>query len=83
MSPNDNDDVKMVLQRHGCSTILLCLLPGRTSGWSLVKGGIVEIDVFLIHFFFAQAKTLAKALEMDDLALAQEADDVVHIGVIA
>ena len=48
-----------------------------------VKGGVGEIDVFGIHFLLAQPQALAKALEVDDLPLPQEADDVVYVGIIA
>lgn len=48
-----------------------------------VKGGVGEIDVFGIHFLLAQPQALAKALEVDDLPLPQEADDVVHVGIVA
>ena len=65
-----------------------CFLPFCHSGAGLrgggaVKGGVGKIDVFGIHLLLTQPQALAKALEVDDLPLPQEADDVVHIGIIA
>ena len=48
-----------------------------------VEGGVGEVDVFGVHALLAQAQALAKALEVDDLPLPQEADDVVYVGIIA
>ena len=48
-----------------------------------VEGGVGEVDVFGVHALLAQAQALAKALEVDDLPLPQEADDVVHVRIIA
>ena len=47
-----------------------------------VKGGIGKIDVLGVHLVLAQPQTLAEALEVDDLTLPEEADDVVHVGVV-
>ena len=47
-----------------------------------VEGGVGEVDVFGVHALLAQAQALAKALEVDDLPLPQEADDVVHVRVV-
>lgn len=48
-----------------------------------VKGWVGKIDIFRVHLLFAQPQALAKALEVDDLPLPQEADDVVHVRIIA
>lgn len=48
-----------------------------------VKGGVGKIDIFRVHLLLAQPQALAKALEVDDLPLPQEADDVVYVGIIA
>jgi len=47
-----------------------------------VESWVDEIDVFGVHPVLAQAQALAEALVMDYLPLPQEADDVVHIGVV-
>ena len=60
-------------------TALSFLVAGRSG---LVKSGVVEIDILLIHLLLNLAQTLAKALIMDDLTLTQEADHIVHIRVI-
>jgi hypothetical protein len=44
------------------------VLPGLDHGIA-VKGRVIEIDIFLIHLFFAQPQTLTEALEMDDFPL--------------
>ena len=49
---------------------------------AFVKGRVGEVDVFVVHLVLAQAQTLAEALEVDDLTLPEEADDVVHVGVV-
>ena len=48
-----------------------------------VKGRVSKVDVSCVHLLFAQPQALAKALEVDDLPLPQEADDVVYVGIIA
>ena len=47
-----------------------------------VKRRVDRVDVFLIQTLRGQTQALAKALIVDDFTLAEEADDVVHIGVI-
>ena len=47
-----------------------------------IKCGIIEIDIFLIHFFLTLTQAFAEALEMDDLPLTQEANDVVYVGIV-
>ena len=47
-----------------------------------VKRGVGKVHIFLIHALFGQGDCLAKALEMDDFALTQEADDVVDIRIV-
>jgi len=48
----------------------------------LIKSGVGEIHIFLIHTLFGQRNGFAKALEMDDFALAQEADDIIDIRIV-
>ena len=48
----------------------------------LVQRRIHVVDVLLVELFAQQLNGLAEALEMDDLALAQEADDVVDVRVV-
>ena len=50
---------------------------------SFIKRGVHEIDVLLIHLLLRQPKSFTEALEMDDLPSPQEADDVVHVRVVA
>ena len=62
------------------------VLPSRLwdgSFLSGIDGGIHEIDVLLVELFAQQLNSLAEALEMYDLALAQEADHVVHVRIVA
>ena len=47
-----------------------------------INGGIHKIDILLVELFAQQLDRLAEALEMHDLALTEEADDVVHIRVV-
>lgn len=47
-----------------------------------VKGGVVEIDVFLIHLLFTEPQTFTETLEVYDLPLPQEANDVVHVRIV-
>lgn len=47
-----------------------------------VERGIHEIEVLLIHLFLGKAQPLAKALEVYQLALAQELDHIVHIRIV-
>ena len=47
-----------------------------------INGGIHKIDILLVELFAQQLDSLAEALEMHDLALTEEADDVVHIRVV-
>ena len=51
-------------------------------GRLFVKGRIVEIDIFTVHFILAEPQALAKPLEMDDLPFPQEPNDVVYIRII-
>ena len=47
-----------------------------------VKCRVYDIEVFLVHLFYRPAEALAETLVVDNLAFAQEADDVVYIRVI-
>ena len=47
-----------------------------------MKRGVHVIDVFLVQPPTQQLDGFAEALEMHDLALAQEADGIVHIRII-
>ena len=40
----------------------------------VVKAGVEEVDVFLVHPAFGQLQGLAEALEVDDFPLPQEAN---------
>jgi len=56
----------------------------RTGAFSAsVESRVDGVEVFLVHPVHGQAQGLAKALEMDGLALAQETDDVIHIRIVA
>ena len=48
-----------------------------------IKCWVIEIDIFLIHFLFAESQTFAKALEMNDFSFTQKTNDVVYIRIIA
>ena len=48
-----------------------------------VEGWIGEVDIFLSHALLGQAKSLAEALEMHNLPLAQELDNVIYVRVVA
>ena len=48
----------------------------------LVERGVKRVEVFGIESIGRDAQTLAKALVMHNLALAQELDGVAHIGII-
>ena len=61
----------------------LCHCGAWLGGGGAVKGRVGKIDIFRVHLLFAQPQALAKALEVDDLPLPQEADDVVHVRIIA
>ena len=54
----------------------------RVSCRNLVKGRIVKVDVPLIHLLLAQPQTLAEPLEVNHLTFPQEADHVIHVGVV-
>ena len=73
----DNND-----QETGRLPGLLSASAPRGPGLDSVERRIGEIDVSGVHFFLAQPQTLAEALEVDDLPLAQEADGVVHVRVV-
>lgn len=47
-----------------------------------INGGIHKIDILLVELFAQQLDGLTEALEMDDLALAQEADDIIDVRVV-
>ena len=47
-----------------------------------VKGRIHKVHIFLIQLLAQQLHGLAKALEMNHLALPEELDHIVHIRVI-
>ena len=47
-----------------------------------IQRGVHVIDVFLVQPLPQQLHGLAEALEVDDLALAQEADGVVYVRVV-
>ena len=55
--------------------------PGLGSG--AIESGVGEVDVLGVHLLLTQPQALAEALEVDDLPLPQEADDVVHVRVVA
>lgn len=40
------------------------------------------VDVVLVELFRHETQRLTEALEMDDLALAQEADDIIDVRVV-
>lgn len=48
----------------------------------LVERGVKRVEVFGIESIGRDAQTLAEALVMHNLALAQELDGVAHIGII-
>ena len=50
--------------------------------WSAVKGGVERIEIFRIQMLAHLTERLAKALEMHDLALAQEFERVAHIRIV-
>lgn len=50
---------------------------------SLIEGGIDGVHVLLVELLGGDAQGLAEALVVDDLPLAQEADDVADVGVVA
>ena len=54
----------------------------RAADRDLIKCRVVQIDIFRVHLFFAQAQALTKALEVYDLTFTQKTDDVVYIGVV-
>lgn len=58
------------------------LAASSAAGLERVKSRVGKIDIPGIHLLFAQAKALAKTLEVDNLPLTQEADDVVYIRVV-
>ena len=47
-----------------------------------VEGGVDRVYVLLIHLLARQPERLAEALVVDDLALAQEAYDVVDVRIV-
>ena len=52
-------------------------------GLFAVEGGVVEIEIALIvGFVLCDSQAIAEALVMHDFSGAQEADDVLNIGVI-
>ena len=50
---------------------------------SLIEGGIDGVHVLQVELLGGDAQGLAEALVVDDLPLAQEADDVADVGVVA
>lgn len=48
-----------------------------------VESGINCVYVFLVKLLRGYAEGFTEALVVDDLALAQEADDVADVGVVA
>ena len=52
--------------------------------WHLftVKGRIVKIDVFSVHFFLAKTNTFTKSLEMDNFTLTKKTNDIGYVRVI-
>ena len=50
---------------------------------SLVKAGIVSVEILVVQVVLDHPHTFPKALEVDDLALTKEADGITDVGVIA
>ena len=47
-----------------------------------VKRGIERVKILAVQMILRDAKGIAKALVMDDLALAQILDGIAHIGIV-
>ena len=47
-----------------------------------VKGGIEGVKIFAVEIILCDAQRVAEALEVHQLALAQEFDGVAHVGVV-
>ena len=56
--------------------------PKKCRPFCLVERGVKRVEVFGIESVSRDAQTLAEALVMHNLALAQELDGVAHIGII-
>ena len=67
---------------------------GKTPSWglvhvetgknlSLIKAGIDEVDILLVHAVLRQPQALAEALEVDYFPSTQELDDIIDVRVIA
>ena len=50
---------------------------------ALVKRGVDRVEVFAIKLFLSDAESVSKALIVHDLTLAQVAQRITHVGVIA
>ena len=49
---------------------------------ALIEGGVAGVEVLGIEVILGDAEGIGKALIMHDLALAQEFDDVVDVGIV-
>ena len=58
------------------------LTADAVSGLNFIKGRIRQIHVPGIHLLLAQAQAFAEALEVNNLPLSQEADNIIHIGIV-
>lgn len=47
-----------------------------------VKGRVIEVDIFRVHFFFTELQAFAEPLEVHDLPFPEEADRVVHVRIV-
>ena len=50
---------------------------------SLVKAGVIGVEILVVQVVLDHAHTFPEALEVDDLALTKEADGITDVGVIA
>ena len=50
---------------------------------ALVKRGVDRVEVFAVELFLSDAESVSKALIVYDLTLAQVAQGITHVGVIA
>ena len=48
----------------------------------LIKAGVASVEVFRVQIILSYSHSVAKALEVNYLALTQELDDVVNVGVV-
>ena len=49
---------------------------------ALIEGGVAGVEVLGIEVILGDAEGIGEALIMHDLALAQESDDVVDVGIV-